>query len=103
MLVVADGSQAWTVGGGCVEVEVRCRALRRIDDGQAELLTVQLDDNYGWDDGLICGGRMKMLVDPLRPGDDLTYFETLNSLISAGAGCTEAVVIDPDKAGGGDS
>ena len=100
MLVFADGSQTGTLGGGCVEAEVKRRALRLIDQGQAELLTFQLDDNYGWDDGLICGGRMKMLVDPVRPGEDLSYFEMLNGLIAGGAGCTEAVVIDPEKAGG---
>jgi xanthine dehydrogenase accessory factor len=103
MLVFADGSQTGTLGGGCVEAEVKRRALRLIDHGQAELLTFQLDDNYGWDDGLICGGRMKMLVDPLRPGEDLSYFEKLNGLISRGDGCTEAVVIDPEKAGGGNA
>src|SRR3982074_667324 len=63
MLVFPDGSQAGTLGGGCVEAEVKRRALRLIDQGETELLTFQLDDNYGWDDGLICGGRMKMLVD----------------------------------------
>jgi xanthine dehydrogenase accessory factor len=101
MLVFADGSQTGTLGGGCVEAEVKRRALRLIDQGDIELLTFQLDDNYGWDDGLICGGRMKMLVDPLRPGEDSSYFEKLNGLISTGAACTEAVVIDHKKAGGG--
>jgi xanthine dehydrogenase accessory factor len=101
MLVFPDGSQTGTLGGGCVEAEVKRRALRLIDQGATELLTFQLDDNYGWDDGLICGGRMKMLVDPLRPGEDHSYFTTLNGLIAAGAACTEAVVIDPEKAGGG--
>src|SRR5262249_29078576 len=101
MLVFPDGSQTGTLGGGCVEAEVKRRALRLIDQGATELLTFQLDDNYGWDDGLICGGRMKMLVDPLRPGEDHSYFTTLNGLIAAGAACTEAVVIDPQKAGGG--
>src|SRR6266550_4847375 len=102
MLVFPDGSQAGTLGGGCVEAEVKRRALRLLDQGSPpELLTFQLDDNYGWDDGLICGGRMKMLVDPLRPGEDLSYFEKLNGLISRGDGCTETVVIDPEKAGGG--
>jgi xanthine dehydrogenase accessory factor len=101
MLVFPDGSQAGTLGGGCVEAEVKRRALRLIDQGGPEVLTFQLDDNYGWDDGLICGGRMKMLVDPLRPGEDVSYFEKLNGLISSGAGCTEAVVIDPEKSGGG--
>ena len=101
MLVFPDGSQAGTLGGGCVEAEVKRRAQRLIDQGETELLTFQLDDSYGWDDGLICGGRMKMLVDPLRPPEDVAYFETLNSLICSGVGCTEAVVIDPEKAEGG--
>lgn len=101
MLVFADGSQTGTLGGGCVEAEVKRRALRLLDEGQTELLTFQLDDNYGWDDGLICGGRMKMLVDPVRPGDDTAYFQTLNDRVLSGAGCTEAIVIEPEKAGGG--
>jgi xanthine dehydrogenase accessory factor len=101
MLVFPDGSQTGTLGGGCVEAEVKRRALRLIDQGETELLTFQLDDNYGWDDGLICGGRMKMLVDPIHPGDEQSYFEELHGLVLAGAACTEAVVIDPEKAGGG--
>jgi xanthine dehydrogenase accessory factor len=101
MLVYPDGSQTGTLGGGCVEAEVKRRALRLLDSGATELLTFQLDDNYGWDDGLICGGRMKMLVDPVRPGDDLSYFYRLGDLVAAGSPCTEAVVIDAEKAGGG--
>ena len=68
MLVFADGSQRGTLGGGCVEAEVKQRALRVLGDGagRAEVLTFCLDDNYGWDDGLICGGRMTVLADPLR-------------------------------------
>lgn len=100
MLVYPDGSQSGTLGGGCVEAEVKRRALRLLDQGQTELLTFQLDDNYGWDDGLICGGRMKMLVDPIRPGSDVTYFTQLNQLITAGQACTEAVVIDHEKVAG---
>ena len=96
MLVFPDGSQAGTLGGGCVEAEVKRRALRQLDAGQTELLTFQLDSNYGWDDGLICGGRMKMLVDPLRPGDDLGYFQTLNDLVTKGSPCTEAVILDSE-------
>jgi xanthine dehydrogenase accessory factor len=101
MLVYADGSQSGTLGGGCVEAEVKRRALRLLDQGETELLTFHLDDNYGWDDGLICGGRMKMLVDPLRPGQDLAYYSALNREQAAGHGCTEAIVIDAEKAGGG--
>lgn len=91
MLVFTDGSQVGTLGGGCVEAEVRRRALQLIDQGPAEILSFQLNDNYGWDDGLICGGRMQMLVDPLRSEVDLDYFVKLHELLSTGTPCTEAV------------
>src|SRR6516165_6061238 len=61
MLVFADGTQAGTLGGGCVEAEVKRRALHALNEsGVAEVLSFCLDDDYGWDDGLICGGRMTM-------------------------------------------
>ena len=99
MLVFPDGSQQGTLGGGCVEAEVKRRALGLLLDGQPELLTFQLDSDYGWDDGLICGGRMRMLVDPLRVGADVAYYEELARLIDLGRGCTEAVVLEPESCG----
>jgi xanthine dehydrogenase accessory factor len=94
MLVFPDGSQTGTLGGGCVEAEVKRRALRLLESGRPEILTFQLDDDYGWDDGLICGGRMKMLVDPIRPGDDVEYYHALAERLQTGRGVTEAVVLD---------
>jgi xanthine dehydrogenase accessory factor len=94
MLVFADGSQRGTLGGGCVEAEVKQRALRLGEPGcQPEVMTFTLDDDYGWDDGLICGGRMNILADPLRAPRSLAYCRTLRELIEAGRGCTEAVVV----------
>lgn len=100
MLVFSDGSQAGTLGGGCVEAEVKRRALQLIDQGSTEILTFHLDRDYGWDDGLICGGRMKMLVDPVRPGDDLGWYQSLAEQTSSGRGCTEVVVVDAEKVNG---
>ena len=101
MLVFADGSQRGTLGGGCVEAEVKRRALRTLHDGsRAEVLTFSLDDNYGWDDGLICGGRMRVLADPLvygagrEPPPVLGYYQRLRELVAGGKGCIEAIVID---------
>src|SRR5580704_9606642 len=99
MLVFPDGSQTGTLGGGCVEAEVKRRSLQLLEKGLPEIVTFQLDNDYGWDDGLICGGRMKMLIDPLRPGEDVDYYNSLCERIAEGKGCTEAVVIDPQSAG----
>lgn len=101
MLVFPDGSQVGTLGGGCVEAEVKRRALEVLARGETELLTFQLDRDYGWDDGLICGGRMKMLVDPLRPDDQLAvrYYQRLTEWLLAGRGITEVVVLDDNPSG----
>jgi xanthine dehydrogenase accessory factor len=104
MLVFPDGSQRGTLGGGCVEAEVKQRALQLLlSGGRPEVLTFCLDDNYGWDDGLICGGRMSMLVDPLKSAALLVqtsslerlhdYYCCFHELVEQGHGCTEAVVI----------
>lgn len=97
MLVFADGSQIGTLGGGCVEAEVKRRALERIDVDRTELLTFQLDHDYGWDDGLICGGRMTMLVAPVRDENEAGYFRQYHAIVDDGAGCTEAVLIDEER------
>lgn len=95
MLVFADGGQVGTLGGGCVEAEVKRRALATLmSDGAAkpDLLTFNLDDNYGWDDGLICGGRMTIFADPLGAASERgDYFQRFRQVVERGTGCTEAV------------
>jgi xanthine dehydrogenase accessory factor len=98
MLVFPDGTQRGTLGGGCVEAEVKQRALDvLVKGGRPEVLTFCLDDNYGWDDGLICGGRMTMLVDPLAQrhpqAPARSYYQRFLELVERGDGCTEAVIV----------
>jgi xanthine dehydrogenase accessory factor len=95
MLVLPDGGQRGTLGGGCVEAEVKQRALGLLAArGLAEVATFCLDDNYGWDDGLICGGRMTMLVEPLSNRQiSGPYYQRFHELVELGQGCTEAVII----------
>jgi xanthine dehydrogenase accessory factor len=51
-----------TIGGGCVEAEVRRRVFSMITAGRTGLLHFKLDHDYGWDDGLICGGAIDVAV-----------------------------------------
>ena len=97
MLVYADGGQAGTLGGGCVEAEVKRRALAALASGQAEAPVFQLDSDYGWDDGLICGGRMQVLIQPIDAGAE-SYFQTLGQRLDEGRGATEVVVFDEQAA-----
>ncbi|HEX5498773.1 MAG TPA: XdhC family protein, partial [Thermomicrobiales bacterium] len=97
MLIFADGSQRGTLGGGCVEAEVKQRALRVLagEAGQPEVFAFCLDDDYGWDDGLICGGRMTVLADPLASPSAGNYYRCLRQAIEDGCGCTQAVALAP--------
>jgi xanthine dehydrogenase accessory factor len=110
MLVFPDGSQRGTLGGGCVEAEVKQRALSVFASAgaQPQVLTFHLDDNYGWDDGLICGGRMTILADPLTSGtvpraDIQSYFQRFRVLVDGGRGCTEVIALDKQEATGAGS
>ncbi len=96
MLVFADGAQFGTLGGGCVEAEVKCQALRVIGEGGApRLMSFALDDNYGWDDGLICGGKMTVLADPIPASDSpaADFHRHLHRLVAADEGCLQAVLL----------
>ena len=62
LLVHLSGQTQGTVGGGCVEAEVRRRALAMLHSRESGLLRFELDHDYGWDDGLICGGRLDVAV-----------------------------------------
>jgi xanthine dehydrogenase accessory factor len=97
MLVFPDGSQRGTLGGGCVEAEVKQKALAVLTEGagQSEVFSFCLDDNYGWDDGLICGGRMNILAEPLLAGNGQAasaYYRAFRDRVGEGKGCTEVVI-----------
>ena len=67
--------------------------------GDASVVSFQLDNDYGWDDGLICGGRMQVLVDPLATPQAREYFAQLHALASQGTGLSEVVVFDAEASG----
>jgi len=99
MVVDPGGGQLGTLGGGCVEAEVKQKAIRRIGQSGTDLQSFVLDHDYAWADGLICGGKMVITVEALRGTEALAYLRARQTLLEAGLGFTEAVVVDPDRAG----
>lgn len=59
-----DGRIVGTLGGGCLEAEVRDRARRSITSGEPARFDLLLDHDFGWDDGLVCGGKVEILIIP---------------------------------------
>jgi len=75
MIVDADdGAQVGTLGGGCVEAEVKQKAMRRAGQVGAAIESFVLDHDYAWADGLICGGKMVITIEALRGAGPLTYY-----------------------------
>jgi xanthine dehydrogenase accessory factor len=100
MIVDPDGGQAGTLGGGCVENEVKQKAIQQIGGNGAAVHSFLLDHDYAWADGLICGGKMVVLTQAVHGAEPLAYFQTLDRVIEAGRGFTEAIVIDSAQSGG---
>lgn len=102
MLVFPDGRQIGTIGGGCVEAEIKLRSLHSMrEKARPEVITIFLDDIQGWDDGLICGGRMTVLIHPIfAEHSDFPavrdYYRNIMSLTGSGCGLIEAVVCEED-------
>ena len=71
MLVWADGRTVGTIGGGCYENDAFWKAREAIATGRPSLLHYELNDDFAQENGLICGGRMDVHIDPLAPSPRL--------------------------------
>ncbi len=63
-LFYADGRIKGTLGGGCLEAEIQHRAIQSLSTGEASTFDLLLDHDFGWDDGLICGGKVFGVILP---------------------------------------
>ncbi|MDB6067498.1 MAG: hypothetical protein JWR26_3706 [Pedosphaera sp.] len=74
-LFYPDGRIKGTLGGGCLEAEIQQRAIQSLRTGRPATFDLLLDHDFGWDDGLICGGKVIGLILPnaTAPGADFWY------------------------------
>lgn len=63
-LFFEDGRIIGTMGGGCLEAEIQDRARQALRTGKSETFDLVLDHDFGWDDGLVCGGRVSGIILP---------------------------------------
>lgn len=65
MLFFADGRSVGTIGGGCLEAEVRMAAYQVRDEWRPLLLHKALDDMRAAEYGMVCGGQLDVLLLPV--------------------------------------
>ena len=80
-LFFPDGKVIGTLGGGCLEAEVHARARKALQTGEPATFDMLLDHDFGWDDGLICGGRVSGLILP-RAAEAGTFWRELVNVSS---------------------
>jgi xanthine dehydrogenase accessory factor len=74
MLVYPDGKISGTVGGGVLEAKVREEALRCISDKKTRLLELALDDESADNIGTLCGGQVKIFIEPIHTPSTVYVF-----------------------------
>ena len=83
-----------TIGGGCVEAEVRRRAHGLLSDGTSGVMQFKLDHDHGWDDGMICGGTLDIAIGPLP---DAAELRGIADDVDARRATSVAVTTDSDE------
>lgn len=63
MLVFKDGRTSGTVGGGFLEARVLESAEEVLQTGRAQLLSFTMNNQQASECGMICGGRMEILLE----------------------------------------
>ena len=76
-LFYTDRKILGTVGGGCLEAEVQRLALQSLHDNKPRTFELVLDHDFGWDDGLICGGKVSGVIIPNAQNLGITFWEDL--------------------------
>lgn len=65
LVIDREAAMEGSVSGGCVEGAVITEALEAIEDGKPRLLDFGVSDDQAFAVGLACGGRIRVLVEPV--------------------------------------
>lgn len=66
MIVSKDGTMKGTIGGGCVEADIRQTALSCMDNNKCRLVRVDMTGQEAEDEGMVCGGILEIFVEPVN-------------------------------------
>lgn len=69
LAISGDGRIAGSVSGGCVEGAVIVEAMEAVAEGGSRILEFGVSDDAAFAVGLACGGRIGVMVEPVREND----------------------------------
>ncbi|MEM6422586.1 MAG: XdhC family protein, partial [Pseudomonadota bacterium] len=65
LAISGQAAIAGSVSGGCVEAAVVAEALDALEDGRCRMLEYGVSDDEAFAVGLACGGRIRVMVEPI--------------------------------------
>jgi len=85
-LVPKDSPTIGSIGGGCLEAEVWQGAMDSINHARSSLMRFRLDNDNMADSGLICGGTVSILIEPLQSaeGSQLDIYQKIKEMREQG-------------------
>ena len=69
LAISGAGEIAGSVSGGCVEGAVVVEAMEAVEEGGSRLLEFGVSDDEAFAVGLACGGRIRVMVEPVGEAD----------------------------------
>ena len=95
LLVRADGSGVGTLGGGCVEGDIWFAAKELMKSGgPAQHQDYLLNEDLAAEDGLVCGGTMYFLIDPVyQPDPQFSFAGEIEKAYQGGPAVALATVV----------
>lgn len=84
LVIDGSGRMEGSVSGGCVEGAVIVEAMEAMEDGAARLLEFGVTDDEAFAVGLACGGRIRVLVEPVGGALPVDLLEDLVARRAAG-------------------
>jgi xanthine dehydrogenase accessory factor len=86
-----------TLGGGYVEIEVQRLAVEACRTGRPAVLDFNLDDTHAGDEGPICGGTVRVLIDPTAAKDRESYARAAGAIESRSRGVLVTTICSADE------
>ena len=100
MLVRADGTFLGSIGGGCVEADVWQACMTALKTGEASILSFRLTAAEAAEGGLICGGKVKILIEPVS-AEQLPFYSYILDTLQTGNRLVVSTILPSDTSGDG--
>src|SRR5256885_4854996 len=79
-IIDEEGSIWGTIGGGLLESDARKMAMEAIRRGKAKVFDFKFAGTSAAEDKPVCGGNMRILIDPTAAESQCDYYEVAKAL-----------------------